>query len=60
MRTYEEEERYIAKAALWLNMTKPMANRFEDFNQDTMPISRKTFYNYRRAFLNLLANKIGL
>lgn len=60
MRTYEEEERYIAKAALWMNMTKPMANRFEDFNQMTMPISRKTFYNYRRAFLNLLANKIGL
>ena len=60
MSSYTQQEREIVKAALWLNLTRPMANRFEDFNQDTMPICKRTFYNYRKEYLNLLADKIGL
>lgn len=57
---YEESEREIVRSALWLNLTKPQANRYEDFNKDTMPISRPQFYRYRRAFLEILADTIGL
>ena len=60
MSNYTQQEREIVKAALWLNLTRPMANRYEDFNQDTMPVCRMTFYKYRRLFLDLLADKIGL
>lgn len=60
MGSYEQAEKEIVKTALWMNLTKPMANRYESFNRDTMPVSRAVFYLYRRAFLNLLADKIGL
>ena len=60
MMSYDAQERNIVKAALWLNLTKPLANRYESFNRDTMPISRAVFYSYRRTFLNMLADKIGL
>lgn len=60
MSSYTQQEREIVKAALWMNLTKPQANRYESFNRDTMPVSRAVFYSYRRAYLNLLADKIGL
>lgn len=57
---FSTKEREIIKAALWMNMTKPLANRYEEFNMETMPVGRATFYNYRRGFLNFLADRIGL
>lgn len=60
MESFSTKEREIVKSALWMNMTKPLANRYEDFNMDTMPVGRATFYNYRRGFLNFLADRIGL
>lgn len=60
MGSYDYSEREVVKAALWMNLTKPQANRYESFNRDTMPVSRAVFYSYRRAYLNLLADKIGL
>lgn len=60
MRHYTAAERDIVKMAIWMNGMNPIANTFESFNQNTMPISRRTFYNYRRKFLEDVANLIGL
>lgn len=56
---YTEQEKDKVKDAIWKNLTE--GRRYESMNRHfEMPISRVTFFRYRREILENIANNIGI